>query len=288
MSIMLKQDFQDFIFSTNTERSGKAASYIRALDMLGPILMRHYPHPEIINGSMWHSFDLADINAIRNWILAEKKKGDASVILAEFKSPSYLKNDFCSAAVRAFGEFMAITHFEDSILKHAYDETSGKVLAQKMEKLIAQNSNTDLEKHLHFMTTEGKTKLAVVTVRINQDIFRKMVLANYGCKCCITGLTIPEVLRASHISAWAEDEVNRLNPENGLCLSATYDAAFDRHLISFDDDYRMIVSKDIKDFYTDAVAKSYFLDHEGQKIFLPNKFLPSKSLLSKHRELIVS
>ncbi len=39
---MLKQSFRDFIFSTNTDGSGKAASYVRALDMLGPILMRHY------------------------------------------------------------------------------------------------------------------------------------------------------------------------------------------------------------------------------------------------------
>ena len=42
--------------------------------------------------------------------------------------------------------------------------------------------------------------------------------------------------------AWAEGEANRLDPENALCLSATYDAAFDRHLISFDEHYRLIVS----------------------------------------------
>ena len=85
---------------------------------------------------------------------------------------------------------------------------------------------------------------------------------------------------------WAEDEKNRLNPENGLCLSATYDAAFDRHLISFDEHYRLIVSKAIKDHYTDAAAKSYFLDREGQTMSLPTKFLPSQSLLEKHRELM--
>ncbi|MBQ6010135.1 MAG: hypothetical protein IJL17_16510 [Kiritimatiellae bacterium] len=40
---MLKQSFRDFIFSTNTDGSGKAVSYVRALDMLGPVLTRHYP-----------------------------------------------------------------------------------------------------------------------------------------------------------------------------------------------------------------------------------------------------
>ena len=59
---MLRQSFTDFIFATNTDGSGKAASYVRALDMLGPILTKHYPKP-IVGGSMRHSFSLADIHA---------------------------------------------------------------------------------------------------------------------------------------------------------------------------------------------------------------------------------
>ena len=44
---MLRQSFTDFIFATNADESGKAASYVRALDMLGPILTKHYPNPII-------------------------------------------------------------------------------------------------------------------------------------------------------------------------------------------------------------------------------------------------
>ena len=282
---MLKQNFRDFIFSTNTDGSGKAASYVRALDMLGPILTRHYPLP-IIKGSMWHEFSVDELKAIHKWICAEAKKGVASPVLAEFASPSYWEKNFCSAAVKAYGEFMAAEHFENGILAKTVGETSGKACAKKMENLIKRTSSTDLEKHLNLTKAEGKNKLAAVKVRVNQDIFRKMILANYGGKCCVTGLSVPDVLRASHISPWAEDEKNRLNPENGLCLSATYDAAFDRHLISFDEHYRLVVSKAIKDHYTDAAAKSYFLDLEGQTMSLPTKFLPSQTLLEKHRELL--
>ena len=57
-----RQSFTDFIFATNTDGSGKAAPYVRALDMLGPILTKHYPKP-IVGGSMRHSFSLADIHA---------------------------------------------------------------------------------------------------------------------------------------------------------------------------------------------------------------------------------
>ena len=47
----LKQPFREFIFSTNTDGSGKASSYVRALDMLGPILTKHCPKP-IVGGSI--------------------------------------------------------------------------------------------------------------------------------------------------------------------------------------------------------------------------------------------
>ena len=60
---MLGQSFTEFIFATNTDGSGKAASYVRALDMLGPILTKHYPKP-IVGGSAWHGFSLADIHAV--------------------------------------------------------------------------------------------------------------------------------------------------------------------------------------------------------------------------------
>ena len=63
VSAMLRQSFTDFIFATNTDGSGKAASYVRVFYMLGPILTKHYPKP-IVCGSMRHGFSLADIHAV--------------------------------------------------------------------------------------------------------------------------------------------------------------------------------------------------------------------------------
>ena len=283
---MLKQAFTDFIFATNTDGSGKASSYVRALDMLGPILTAHYPQP-IIKGSMWHTFSVAELQALHKWICTEMRKGSASALLADFESPSYWTKNFCSAAVRAYCEFMATEHFENGIVAKVASETVGKTVAKKAESLIKATEKTDLEKFLSLTEKNGKDKLAAVKVRVNQDIFRKMVLANFGGKCCVTGLDIPAVLQASHISSWEKDAANRLNPENGLCLSATYHEAFDAHLISFDEKYRLVVSKAIKDHYTSAAAKSYFTDREGQAIITPIKFKPSQTLLEKHRELLV-
>ena len=40
---------------------GKSASYVRALDMLGPILTRHYPIP-VVSGSMWRCRPMLTMN----------------------------------------------------------------------------------------------------------------------------------------------------------------------------------------------------------------------------------
>lgn len=100
----------------------------------------------------------------------------------------------------------------------------------------------------------------------------------------MTGLGIPQVLRASHVVGWAEGKKNSLNPENRLLLSAAYDAAFDKHLISLDEDYRMIVSPVLRDHYNSESAKEFFLSKEGKEISKPIKYLPDQALLQKHWE----
>ena len=56
-------------------------------------------------------------------------------------------------------------------------------------------------------------------------------------KCPLTGISDPALLRASHIKPWksCEDDAERLDVHNGLLLSALWDAAFDRGLVTFDD-----------------------------------------------------
>ena len=181
---------------------------------------------------------------------------------------------------------MAAELFENDIVAKVEPETIGKTVAKKAEGLIARTAKADLEKYLNLTKKDGKDKLTAVKVRVNQSIFRKIVLKNYDNKCYVTGLDVPAVLQASHISSWDKDIANRLNPENGLCLSATYHEAFDAHLISFDEKYRLVVSKSIKDHYTSSAAKTYFIRREGKKIIMPVKFLPSQVLLEKHRALL--
>ena len=125
-----------------------------------------------------------------------------------------------------------------------------------------------------------------VTVRLAQSFFRRTVLAAYVGRCCISGIPIQELLVASHILPWAAYPEQRINPCNGLCLSRLHDAAFDRGLITFDEHYRLVLSKKIKDHLTNESIRLNFTIHEGEMLQLPEKFYPDKHFLSHHRESI--
>src|SRR5690606_36917730 len=84
---------------------------------------------------------------------------------------------------------------------------------------------------------EGKEKERLVRTRVNRGFFRKTILASYNNTCCITGLKMPEMLVAGHIIPWAEDEQNRMNPRNGLCINALHDKAFEVGLLSITPKY---------------------------------------------------
>jgi hypothetical protein len=78
----------------------------------------------------------------------------------------------------------------------------------------------------------------LVVMRLGQDVFRGSLLQYWNGRCPLTGIEEPELLRASHIVPWAECEsdAERLDVHNGLLLSALWDAAFDKGLVSFADD----------------------------------------------------
>ena len=84
---------------------------------------------------------------------------------------------------------------------------------------------------------------ALCLARIGQGQFRVGCSQIWGWRCALTGAAIQEVLRASHIKPWSRsNDVERLDPYNGLLLAAHVDALFDRHLISFSDDGSLLVS----------------------------------------------
>lgn len=85
----------------------------------------------------------------------------------------------------------------------------------------------------------------VVKSRIGQTQFRSELLhRDKSCKIC--GLNISELLYASHIKPWKDcDNEERLDPNNGFLLCSIHNDLFDKRLISFKDNGRIIISNTI-------------------------------------------
>ncbi len=97
-------------------------------------------------------------------------------------------------------------------------------------KSIEEDIN-DILSSTHILVTKRK---ALIEARIGQGRFRIGVLKRWNQGCAVTVCTALEALRASHIKPWRTcDDQERLDPENGLPLTATLDALFDRHLVFF-------------------------------------------------------
>lgn len=131
----------------------------------------------------------------------------------------------------------------------------------------------------------GGTRAAQATIRIGQDFFRRAVLSAYDYRCCITGLAIPALLVASHIVPWRLDATNRLNPRNGLCLSALHDRAFDTGIITIAENMTVTVSKRYaakEDHFFESALSAY----NGQPVALPEKFRPDMEFLNYHRQYV--
>jgi hypothetical protein len=184
-----------------------------------------------------------------------------------------------SAAPRRFLAPLTIVSYLGSALGRGF----GFPIPGPEEELPAKLSR-ELESGSCLPDESGATEaLREIRARTTQGVFRRIIRSLYEDRCCISGLDVPELNRASHIIPWSENAATRMDPRNGLLLAATYDAAFDRHLITFDDEYRMVVSREIRDHYSTASVRELFANREGQPISLPSRYLPAPAYLDAHR-----
>ncbi|WP_298352968.1 HNH endonuclease [Runella sp.] len=161
------------------------------------------------------------------------------------------------------------------------------------ERILAEKENLTLEEKFEGLFRDikdlkGETKIREVKMRINQNVFRQIVLSNYSTKCAVSNIDIPDLLVASHIIPWAVNENERLNPENGICLSSLYDKAFDKGLIGITEQFSVVISKDLKMNANKDYYQKYFAELENKKLLLPIRYLPKKEFLQFHLDTVFS
>jgi hypothetical protein len=156
-------------------------------------------------------------------------------------------------------------------------------LKQKRQTKVSVKRESDEDFVIEDFT--GETRQALVEQRIKQSFFRRAVLSSYRSRCCMSGVAEPRLLVASHIVPWSKDRANRLNPSNGLCLSAIHDKAFDKGLITLSVNLRIILSRELRR-REEAFIKEVFLPLENKVIEMPERFAPGAEFLEHHRRHI--
>lgn len=164
-----------------------------------------------------------------------------------------------------------------------------ETLAFESERLLAERIGQSIEQVADVDTNDlpaaGIEREAIVRIRVNQSFFRSRILSAYNFRCCVTGLTVQPLLTASHIVPWSEDETNRLNPKNGLCLNALHDRAFDRHLMWIERDFVIRFSPKLhKASSTPTETAKWLTSFEGSQLLLPKKFSPDPEFLKRHTD----
>ncbi|MCZ2132368.1 MAG: HNH endonuclease, partial [Bacteroidetes bacterium] len=85
---------------------------------------------------------------------------------------------------------------------------------------------------------------------------------------------------------WSKNEKERLNPENGICLSALYDKAFDKGLIAVNENYQILLSTKLKKKKTADYFQKYFAPIENQALIQPQRYFPKKDFIQYHLDNI--
>lgn len=276
---MDRQGFVDFNTRLSQENSGKADSYARALRILDEVL----PYQSVIDLhglSLFNVQNTETIEAVIRVVSEEVKKmkrNEPNIFdYGKANQRSYPLKNFCSSALRSLKQY---AQYEQEIL------VADEIVAQERNP---RTISTKLIAHFD-VTKEGEDKISMTKQRKGQDYFRRMILANYGGRCALTGIDIPQLLLASHIIPWSDKshKQDRLNPCNGICLSALYDKAFDEGLISFSpSDYTVCFSSILREKETKEYYDKHFGLIAGKKLTMPTEYLPSREFLEYHYECI--
>ncbi len=160
------------------------------------------------------------------------------------------------------------------------------------EILLAKLQNKDIEQILNenrivfdkdiLLGKIGEDKHALTKIRVNQSVFRKVIINNYYHSCAVCGLNIPDLLIASHILKWSENKAERLNPTNGICLCGIHDKAFELGFLGINSDYKIMVSDKLEIIKDKETHIALFKRHANNSILLPDKYYPNIEFLETH------
>ncbi len=123
------------------------------------------------------------------------------------------------------------------------------VALRRLRVLLDQLPPAPQQRFAQRLASVASTEVeALVKQRVGQDLFREMLIEYWGGRCALTGLDVPELLRASHAKPWKDsNDRERLDVYNGLLLAVHLDVLFDRGFLTFDEDGAAVFSSQLSD-----------------------------------------
>ena len=192
---------------------------------------------ELLRQGDWLAFASSRV-PLRIWLsvsvdgrlLSAFSQNNVARALADYSEPADVPMPPLAAAVRSVSDIPALHH----LLRRAFQLSRAlpdELLREFQKQVTGLPRTTEIER--------------LVIQRVGQDVFRSGLLDYWESCCAITGLAVPELLRASHIKPWAAcaSDAERLDVFNGLLLAPHLDAAFDCGIISISTTGDVMVSE---------------------------------------------
>ncbi len=199
-------------------------------------------------------------------------------MLRELDSPSVAGRALRGRSVRALDDDDFAT-----IVDRGLTETLSPEAAVRLE-LDPRHLDAPTADLLATPSDERRVAQLLLNRKVRDAAFRNHVLKAYDSRCAVTGLQMVNgggkaEAQAAHIWSVADGGPDAV--QNGIALSATAHWLFDRHIISLDDDYRLLISHN-------KVPSELMLlfPAPGERVHLPAdpRLRPHRDYVARHRE----
>lgn len=202
-------------------------------------------------------------------------------------------------------EVLEFGFFSDDLFSLVIDPLSRAIIKSllldtyfKLTKDIFLKNKSDGTGYIHdlkdYILNEPEAKYRPIIIETEEDVFvrsglfKKLIPKIYDSTCCFSGMRLESIyghnyIDACHIVPFSRTHDDKIS--NGLALCPNLHRAFDRGLISVDNNYRIIVSPQI----IEIIDHPYSLKHLNlRKMRLPSgsRHHPSLENLKYHRETI--
>lgn len=174
----------------------------------------------------------------------------------------------------------------DEAIWAEFSEDSEKLAFESQNALLTLQGEVSVDAEPPSAAGKETERNAVTRVRLVQSFFRRTILSSYDFSCAMCEITVAELLVASHIISWSDDEKRRADPTNGICLCALHDRAFDRGFLGVDTENRVMLSNQLECDSHLEIHSVAFAKLNGKPIRLPERFLPDSTALAYHRERV--